>query len=48
MDSKENINVEMQQVGAYGTKQKMEQTDVPLLQADEDAKKVEATQDRAQ
>ncbi len=48
MDSKENMNVEMQQVGAYGTKQKMEQSDVPLLPTDEDTKKVEATQDRAQ
>jgi hypothetical protein len=45
---KETVNVEMQQVGAYGTKQKMGQEDVPLLDDGEREKTVEASSDRAQ
>ncbi|MGE5700947.1 MAG: hypothetical protein ACM32O_00285 [Clostridia bacterium] len=36
MDRKEDINVEMQQVGAYPTKHKMHQRNVPLLEDKEE------------
>jgi hypothetical protein len=48
MNQKETANVEMQQVGAYGTKQKMGQKDVPLLEDTEQNKTIEASSDRAQ
>ncbi|MFY0546270.1 hypothetical protein [Brevibacillus sp. H7] len=48
MEGKEQVNVEMQQVGAYPTKQKMGQTDVPLLQDDGEKESVEASHERAQ
>jgi hypothetical protein len=49
VNRKEELNEELQQVGAYGTFHKTNQTNVPLMQTDEEEKKtVEASQDRAQ
>lgn len=48
MDEKEKRMMELQQIGAYATKQTVDQQKVPLLDAEKQKHTVDATQDRAQ
>jgi len=49
MDRKEEMNQELQQVGAYGSYHKRNQRNVPLLETEaEKQDSIEASQDRAQ
>ncbi len=49
-EEKQNMNVEQQQIGAYGTYHKMNQKDIPLLSEEKQMNNAEipANHDRAQ